>query len=101
MTDGAAQPEEVGTGLSPMGGEEFGRGEATCDAGLGERCCGRWKQHCVDCERRRISEPVCEYWCGDYAPSAHLCRELLADANLPVGERERVKKNLAFAVSKL
>jgi Glycosyl transferase family 2 len=44
---------------------------------------------------------VSAYWCGEYAESARLCRELLADARLPERERERVQKNLEFAQAKL
>ena len=50
--------------------------------------------------RARDEWSIAAYWCGDYAPSANLCRELLAGAKLPATERERVEKNLAFAVSK-
>ena len=44
---------------------------------------------------------IAAYWCGDYAESARLCRELLADDRLPTAEHARVEKNLAFAVAKL
>ena len=51
--------------------------------------------------RARDEWSVSAYWCGDYAESARLARELLADANLPEGERARVQKNLEFAQAKL
>ena len=51
--------------------------------------------------RARDEWAVSAYWCGDYADSARLCRELLADARLPEAQRERVQKNLDFAVAKL
>ncbi|MEP6484747.1 MAG: glycosyltransferase [Rudaea sp.] len=51
--------------------------------------------------RARDEWSIAAYWCGDYATSARMCRELLADPKLPAGEHERVEKNLAFAVSKL
>jgi glycosyltransferase involved in cell wall biosynthesis len=51
--------------------------------------------------RARDEWSIAAYWCGDYAESARLCRELLADERLPHNERERVEKNLAFAVGKL
>jgi hypothetical protein len=47
--------------------------------------------------RARDELAIAAYWCGDYAQSAALCRELLADARLPASERERVSKNLEFA----
>ena len=50
--------------------------------------------------RARDEWAVAAYWCGDYADSARLCRELLADARLPEAERARVQKNLEFALSK-
>lgn len=49
--------------------------------------------------RARDELAVSAYWCGDRALSARLCRELLADARLPPGERERVQKNLDFALA--
>ena len=55
----------------------------------------------VDDWRARDEWSIAAYWCGDYSESARLCRELLADARLPLAERERVEKNLAFAVGKL
>lgn len=51
--------------------------------------------------RARDEWAVSAYWCGDYTESARLCREALADARLPAGERERVQKNLNFALAKL
>ena len=50
--------------------------------------------------RARDELSIAAYWCGDYAESARLCRELLADARLPDAERERVQRNLEFALSK-
>ncbi len=51
--------------------------------------------------RARDEYSIAAYWCGDYAESARLCRELLADSRLPDNERPRVQKNLEFAVGKL
>ena len=51
--------------------------------------------------RARDEWAVSAYWCGDYADSARLCRELLADARLPAEQRARVQQNLEFAQSKL
>ena len=51
--------------------------------------------------RARDEWSIAAYWCGDYADSARLCKELLADQRLPIAERTRVEKNLAFAVAKL
>ncbi len=51
--------------------------------------------------RARDEWSIATYWCGDYAESARLCRELLADERLPTAERARVEKNLAFAVGNL
>ena len=48
--------------------------------------------------RARDELAVSAYWCGDRELSARLCRELLADPRLPAGERERITKNLEFAV---
>lgn len=50
--------------------------------------------------RARDEWSIAAYWCGDYAASARLCRELLADARLPAVERARVEKNLGFAMNK-
>jgi glycosyltransferase involved in cell wall biosynthesis len=50
--------------------------------------------------RARDELSIAAYWCGDYAESARLCRELLADARLPDAERARVQRNLEFAQSK-
>jgi glycosyltransferase involved in cell wall biosynthesis len=49
--------------------------------------------------RARDELAVSSYWCGDRDLSAGLCRELLADPRLPAGERERVQKNLEFAIA--
>jgi len=51
--------------------------------------------------RARDELSIATYWCGDYAQSAALCRELLAGPHLPPGERERVQKNLDFCLSHL
>jgi hypothetical protein len=51
--------------------------------------------------RARDEWSIAAYWCGDFETSARLCRELLADARLPEGERPRVTTNLEFAVGKL
>jgi hypothetical protein len=51
--------------------------------------------------RARDEWSISAYWCGDYAESARLCRELLADARLPEAERARVQRNLEFALSRL
>jgi len=51
--------------------------------------------------RARDEWAVAAYWCGDYADSARLCRELLADARLPDVQRARIQKNLEFALAKL
>lgn len=44
---------------------------------------------------------IAAYWCGDYAESARLCRELLADAGLPADQQERVQTNLNFSLPHL
>jgi tetratricopeptide (TPR) repeat protein len=44
---------------------------------------------------------IAAFWCGDYAQSAALCRELLAGPHLPAAERQRVQKNLEFALPHL
>lgn len=49
--------------------------------------------------RARDELAVSTYWCGDYAESARLCRQLLASPLLPDTERARVEANLAFALS--
>jgi len=49
--------------------------------------------------RARDEWAVSAYWCGDRELSARLCRELLDDARLPPAERERVRKNLDFALA--
>jgi glycosyltransferase involved in cell wall biosynthesis len=51
--------------------------------------------------RARDEWSIAAYWCGDYAESARLCKELLADERFPTAERARVQKNLAFAVGNL
>jgi glycosyltransferase involved in cell wall biosynthesis len=48
--------------------------------------------------RARDEVSIAEYWCGHYAESARLCRELLADARLPEAEHPRVQRNLEFAL---
>ncbi|HEX3895453.1 MAG TPA: glycosyltransferase family 2 protein [Rudaea sp.] len=50
--------------------------------------------------RARDEWSIASYWCGDYAASARLCKELLTNRRLPDTERTRVEKNLAFAVAK-
>ncbi|MEP6939181.1 MAG: glycosyltransferase [Rudaea sp.] len=50
--------------------------------------------------RARDELSVSSYWCGDFALSARLCRELLADPRLPAEQHERVGKNLAFALER-
>jgi glycosyltransferase involved in cell wall biosynthesis len=47
--------------------------------------------------RARDELSVTSYWVGRFAESAALAEALLADPNLPPEERERVRKNLAFA----
>ena len=44
---------------------------------------------------------VALYWCGERPESARICRELLADARLPAEQRERVAKNLDYALGKI
>ena len=51
--------------------------------------------------RARDEFSVAAYWCGDYADSARECRNLLADPRLPIGERERVQRNLEFSLPHL
>ena len=51
--------------------------------------------------RGRDEWSIAAYWSGDFALSARLCRELLADKNLPEEQRARVQQNLQFAVDKL
>ena len=50
--------------------------------------------------RARDEWAVSAYWCGARDESAQLCRELLADARLPASERDRVLRNLDFALGK-
>jgi glycosyltransferase involved in cell wall biosynthesis len=47
--------------------------------------------------RARDELAVAAYWCGERELSAQLCRDLLDDARLPAEQRDRVRKNLAFA----
>jgi glycosyltransferase involved in cell wall biosynthesis len=56
--------------------------------------------HTVHAWRARDELSIAAYWCGDYAESARLCRELLADGRLPDAERARVQRNLEFALGK-
>ncbi|HOX72571.1 MAG TPA: glycosyltransferase family 2 protein [Dokdonella sp.] len=49
--------------------------------------------------RARDELAVASYWCGDYARSASLCRELLASTTLPQAERARVEANLAYSLA--
>ncbi|MDR3388456.1 MAG: glycosyltransferase [Rudaea sp.] len=51
--------------------------------------------------RARDELSISEYWCGNHAESARLCRELLADARLPETERARVRSNLDFSLRHL
>ncbi len=51
--------------------------------------------------RARDELSIAEYWCGNYAESTRLCRELLADACLPDTERARVQSNLEFSLPHL
>jgi len=44
---------------------------------------------------------VCAYWIGQYAESAAAGRRLLAEGRFPPHERERLEKNLEFAVQQL
>ncbi|HEY0231161.1 MAG TPA: glycosyltransferase [Dokdonella sp.] len=48
--------------------------------------------------RARDELSIALYYCGQREASAQLCRELLADARLPQGERERVQRNLEFSL---
>ena len=57
--------------------------------------------HTVYGWRARDEVAIAEYWCGNYAESARLCRELLADPRLPDGERARVQANLDFSLPHL
>ncbi|HEX7915937.1 glycosyltransferase family 2 protein [Rudaea sp.] len=43
---------------------------------------------------------VALYWCGEREESARLCRQLLANERLPAAQRERIAKNLDFALAK-
>lgn len=47
--------------------------------------------------RARDELSIAAYWCGERELSARLCNALLADPRLPAEQRERVRKNLAFA----
>jgi glycosyltransferase involved in cell wall biosynthesis len=51
--------------------------------------------------RARDELSIASYWCGDFARSAVLCRQLLASPQLPASERERVQKNLEFSLPHL
>ena len=51
--------------------------------------------------RARDELAIAEYWCGNYAESARLCRELLADLRLPESERARMQSNLDFSLPHL
>ena len=44
---------------------------------------------------------VSAYWVGDFTGSADACRRLLASRETPADQRDRIEKNLAFAVGKL
>jgi tetratricopeptide (TPR) repeat protein len=44
---------------------------------------------------------VAAYWIGQYAESAEAARRLLTEGHLPSEHRERIEKNLAFAVDGL
>ena len=44
---------------------------------------------------------VSAYWVGEYVASLDACEQLLGNPELPPGEVERVKKNLAFARDKV
>ncbi len=57
--------------------------------------------HTVYNWRARDEWSICAYWCGGYAESARLCRELLADPQLPDAERARVQSNLEFSLPHL
>ncbi len=48
--------------------------------------------------RARDELSIALYWCNEREESARLCRELLADPRLPNEQRERVAKNLGFAL---
>lgn len=54
--------------------------------------------HTVYAWRARDELSIAAWWCGDKRLSETLCRELLADPALPEAQRERVERNLAFAV---
>lgn len=47
--------------------------------------------------RARDELSISSYWVGRYDESAALAQAVLANPELPAGERERVEKNLAFA----
>lgn len=51
--------------------------------------------------RARDELSIASYWCAEYAYSAQLCRELLADPRLPARERARVQSNLEFCLPHL
>ena len=55
--------------------------------------------HSVYAWRARDELAVSSYWCGEYARSAELSRELLANPLLPETERARIEANLGFALA--
>lgn len=57
--------------------------------------------HAVHAWRARDEASIAAYWCGDFARSAALCRQLLASPQLPASERARVQKNLEFCLPHL
>jgi hypothetical protein len=98
------------------------RAEAPCELARYFRLCQRWNlarhfaqiaanlpvpedvlfiDNAVHDWRARDEWAIACYWCGDYAQSAALCRELLAGPHLPAQERERVQKNLEFSLPHL
>lgn len=44
---------------------------------------------------------VADYWLGNYANSAEVCRELLEWPEVPEAHKPRIKANLDFALQKL
>jgi glycosyltransferase involved in cell wall biosynthesis len=51
--------------------------------------------------RSRDERSIAAYWTGRYVECADLTRRLLDDGKLPQGQRQRVQKNLRFALDKL
>lgn len=51
--------------------------------------------------RCRDEYAIASYWTGDYAESERACLDLLNSADLPAEQRQRVQKNLDFALQKL